>query len=611
MNETQLPKGRLLIVDDVADNRTMLKRFFDRRGYDVMEAAGGRTALELIEQSPFDAVLLDVMMPEMDGFEVLRRIRAVHSPAELPVIMVTARVESADTVTALELGANDYISKPIEFRVVAARVQSQLARLQAERALVAQLAELERINRRLEHEVFERQQSEAAIRHMAQHDSLTGIANRSRFQDQLNGAIAAIDAGDGTIALLFMDLDQFKMINDTLGHRVGDLLLIAVSERLSEIASPDMTFARLGGDEFAAILHTGAGRVEASAMAERLTQTIARPFEIENHQLIVSCSIGIAVAPTDGRDAETLLANADLALYRAKSETRGGYRFFEKSMNESARARRQLEGDLHHALAQRQFELHFQPLLDLRSGTIAGLEALVRWKHPERGLVAPLEFIPVAEETGLIIPLGRWILQEACREASHWPAGMRVAVNLSPRQFRSGTLVEDVAAALVRSGLEHGRLELEITESVLLDDDRKTMAALHDLRKLGVRICMDDFGTGYSSLSYLRTFPFDKIKIDRSFVQDFPADVGCTAIIRAVIGLAATLGMVTTVEGVETEQQLECLRQEGCNEVQGYLISRPISAPDTRELLGKTGTVFEWQSDIGTRRAHPSLAVRR
>jgi diguanylate cyclase (GGDEF)-like protein len=587
MTEAPSHQGRLLVVDDIADNRTILHRFFRRRGFEVVEADNGAAALAVVAEQQFDAVLLDVVMPGMNGLEVLKRIRTTHSPSTLPVIMVTAKVESEDVVEALQLGANDYVTKPIDFAIASARVQSQVARLKAERAAAHYVQKLERINAQLEHEIAERKQSEAIVRYMAQHDSLTGLGNRVQFRDQLVRALARVEDGGGKLALLFIDLDQFKLINDTLGHRIGDLLLTAVGRRLQHSTRDCDTVARLGGDEFAIIQLAKEGAEDAGILADRIIKAITQPYQIEGHQLLVSCSIGIAWAPDDGTDPDLLLANADLALYRAKAEARGGYRFFEVEMNARAQARRLLERDLRDALSQGQFELHYQPLFNLNGGGVTGFEALVRWNHPLRGVIPPLEFISLAEEMGLIVPLGRWVLRDACREATRWPADVKLAVNLSPIQFRTGTLLKDVKDALAASNLAPERLELEITETALLDDNHKIMQMLHELRSLGVHICMDDFGTGYSSLSYLRMFPFDKIKIDRSFVRDLPANSDSSAIVRAIIGLAGNVGMVTTVEGVETEEQFAYLKAEGCTEVQGYLISRPMPAGDVLDVLAK------------------------
>jgi diguanylate cyclase (GGDEF)-like protein len=577
---------RLLVVDDVANNRDVLGRLFRRRGYEVVEAATGCAALELITKQHFNAVLLDVVMPEMDGLEVLRRIRAIHSTAILPVIMVTAMAESKDVVQALELGANDYITKPIDVGITFARVQNHIARQQAERALAEQLHKLENINRELENEIAQRKISDARIQQMAHHDSLTGLSNRSYFRDQLTRSFDRVEQDGGSFDLLFIDLDQFKLINDSLGHRIGDLLLATIGERLKRAVNEDDTVARLGGDEFA-IIRFAKRPEDTNLLVDRVMKAVALPYDIEGHRLFITSSIGIARAPDDGNDPELLLANADLALYRAKAEGRGRRRFFEAEMNERVRARQLLERDLRTATSEDQFELNYQPQLNLSSGRISGFEALLRWRHPERGLIPPLDFIPLAEDTGLIVPVSQWLLGEACREARTWPDDIKLAVNLSPVHFRSGTLVHDVVGALSLSGLEPSRLELEITESVLLDDNKTTMQALHELRRWGVGISIDDFGTGYSSFTYLRMFPFDKIKIDQSFVRDLPTKKDSTAIVRAIIGVASTLGMVTTAEGVETQEQLTYLQAEGCTEVQGYLISRPLLTTDVRRILAK------------------------
>jgi diguanylate cyclase (GGDEF)-like protein len=586
MSEISSPPARILVVDDMAQNRTLLKRFLVRRGCEVAEAQDGPDALTLIARELFDAVLLDVVMPGMNGFEVLKRIRETHPASMLPVIMITAKVEGDDVALALELGANDYITKPVDFRVASARLQSQLARLNAERTLVQHLEKLESLNKQLEDEIAERRQSEALVYHMAHHDSLTGLANRLQFRDHLTQALTGRDGEIGKVALLFIDLDQFKLINDTLGHRIGDSLLVSVGGRLRHASRDCDLVARLGGDEFAIVQRIEEHFDEARILAHRIIEAMAQPFQVEGHELSISCSIGIACGPDDAQDPDALLANADLALYRAKANGRGRHQFFEPEMNKRAQARRLLESDLRDALHNGQFELHYQPFLNLKLGSITGFEALLRWNHPKRGMISPLEFISVTEETGLIAPIGRWVLREACREAKRWPTQVKVAVNLSPVQLRTGTFAMDVIDALSQAGIEPERLELEITETVLLDDDKKTLQSLHQLRAMGVRICMDDFGTGYSSLSYLRMFPFDKIKIDRCFVSDLPRDHYSTAIIRAVIDLANSVGMVTTVEGVETEDQLAYLKAEQCIEAQGFLISRPLSAEDALTLLG-------------------------
>jgi len=374
-------------------------------------------------------------------------------------------------------------------------------------------------------------------------------------------------------------------VNDALGHSFGDQLLRQVAERVRGCLREGDILARLGGDEFV-ILQANVNQVtEINALAARLNEVIAAPFDLDGHQAVVGVSIGVAVGPTDAAQSDQLLKNADTALYRAKADGRGIYRFFEPEMDALMQKRRALELDLRKALVNGEFELYYQPLVNLEKNEICGFEALLRWNHPERGLIPPLNFIPLAEETELIIPIGEWILRQACQEAVKWPAQVRIAVNISSVQFKTGNLTQIVTNALARSGLAAQRLELEITESVLLLNSAATLATLHQLQALGVRISMDDFGTGYSSLSYLRSFPFDKIKIDRSFVHDLSSDEDSMAIIRAVTGLGASLGMATTGEGVETQEELDYLRNEGCTEAQGYYFSRPRPASEVSEML--------------------------
>jgi len=429
-------------------------------------------------------------------------------------------------------------------------------------------------------DVTERRQAEAKIMHMARHDALTDLPNRVLFKDKMEEALARNDE----LAVMFLDLDRFKGVNDSLGHPVGDALLCAVTERLQRVVLGTDTVARLGGDEFA-IVQRNTSPQDASELAARIIDALIEPFEVHGHQVVIGTSIGIAMAPADGNEPDQLLRNADMALYRAKADGRGTYHFFQPGMDAQMQERRKLELDLRKALLADQFELHYQPLIEVASGEVSGFEALLRWHHPERGLVPPDQFIPVAEEIGLIVPLGDWVLKQACRDAATWPATLTVAVNLSAVQFRNPSLALSVVSALGQSGLAAVRLELEITETVLLQDDKSVLDLLHQFRDLGVRICMDDFGTGYSSLSYLRSFPFDKIKIDRTFIRELGKENDSAAIIRAVMELGSSLGMITTAEGVETEQQLEILRGEGCMQVQGYLFSRPKPAAEIPAML--------------------------
>ncbi|MEZ0212383.1 MAG: putative bifunctional diguanylate cyclase/phosphodiesterase [Xanthobacteraceae bacterium] len=436
-------------------------------------------------------------------------------------------------------------------------------------------------------DITERRRAEARIAHMAHHDSLTDLPNRLLFQHTIEAAMARLHQRQQPFAVLCLDLDRFKSVNDTLGHAVGDALLKAVADRLrASLREGDMV-ARLGGDEFAVLQLDADQPRSADNLAKRITELVGRPYDLDGHRVLVSTSIGVAVAPGDGTSSEALLRNADIALYRVKSEGRNGFRFFEREMDVQLQARFQLEEDLRTALDAGQFRLYFQPLVDVATGRISGCEALLRWRHPERGMVAPVDFIRVTEETGLIIPLGEWVLEEACRQAASWPVAIPVAVNLSPVQFTDRHLVEAVQGALQRSGLPPARLELEITESVLLREDDSTLAMLHELRRLGVAVALDDFGTGYSSLSYLRSFPFDNIKVDQVFVRDIAERADCQAIVKSVISLGRSLGMTTTAEGVETEEQVSYLQSMGCDQAQGYFYSRPLPPEALATLLAE------------------------
>jgi diguanylate cyclase (GGDEF)-like protein len=435
----------------------------------------------------------------------------------------------------------------------------------------------------LHEDVTERRDAEARIVYMATHDTLTGLPNRVRLREQLDAQLKRHARGED-LALLCLDLDRFKSVNDSYGHPVGDLLLKEVALRLRECTRETDNLARLGGDEFA-VLQCGATQPAASTqLARRIVSAMAQPFEVAGHVLHIGASVGIALAPFDGDNAQALHKNVDLALYRAKSEGRNTFRYFEAQFDQLAQSRRDMEADLRLALSRDEFELVYQPQVAMNDNAVAGFEALLRWHHPHKGLISPVDFIPLAEETGLIVEIGRWVLMQACQEATRWAPHVRVAVNVSAVQFRRGSLQRDVLAALHASGLPASRLEIEITESVMMHDPHAAAATLNELHQHGVRIALGDFGTGYSSLSLLRSFPFDRIKIDRSFVRDLGEREDALSIIRAVVGLGNSLGMQTTVEGVETELQLRTVRAEGCGEVQGYWYSRPARAAELQAL---------------------------
>jgi len=441
------------------------------------------------------------------------------------------------------------------------------------------------------HDVTDLRRSEARISHMARHDGLTDLPNRILFRERAEEALVAMGRDDGKAAFLCLDLDHFKTVNDTLGHPVGDALLKDVAARLRKVVREGDTVARLGGDEFVIIQTRADQPVEATALAQRVIDALSAPYVVDGHGVVISASVGISIAPDDGSNADQLLKNGDMALYRAKAEGRRTYRFFEPEMDARMQARRFLELDLREAIGREQFEIYYQPLLNLDRGEVSCFEALLRWHHPMRGIVSPVEFIPLAEEIGLIVPIGEWVLKQACRDAASWPESIKVAVNLSPTQFRNARLLSTIVEALDASGLPARQLELEITETVLLANTEATLAMLQQIHMLGVHIAMDDFGTGYSSLSYLRSFPFDKIKIDQSFLKDAEGVDSSTAIIRAVTSLGNSLGMQTTAEGVETAEQLERVRREGCTEAQGFLLSRPLPARDIPAMLERTRAV--------------------
>jgi len=473
------------------------------------------------------------------------------------------------------------IARPIALLDAAARSLEEGSRTEVAVAGDDEIGRLAHSFNRMSAGIVER---ENRISHLAFHDSLTGLPNRTYFRQALDQAMTRAGRAGEQVAVLCLDLDGFKGVNDTLGHPAGDSLLRHVGTILLDLA-PDGMVSRLGGDEYAIILDGGFDPDRPRALAQAIIDRGATPMATDGHQIATGFSIGIAIGPDDGADPDQLLKNADLALYRAKRDGRGVFRFFEASLDAAARKRRQLELDLREAIQTGQFRLNFQPVFDLKADRIGGFEALLRWHHPTRGEVGPAEFIPVAEETGMIVAIGDWVMQEACRHAVAWPDHVRVAVNVSPLQFRNTGFQAVILQALARSGLAPNRLEIEITESVFLDGEDHVLALLHGLRNIGVRVALDDFGTGYSSLSYLRSFPFDKIKIDRSFVTSVAEDKSAAAIVRAIVDLAGALNMETTAEGVEDSDQLARLRGQGCGNIQGYFFSRPVESAGVDKLL--------------------------
>jgi len=430
-------------------------------------------------------------------------------------------------------------------------------------------------------DITEQRQSEVKIEYMAHHDALTELANRVLLNERLERTLDR----EEMVAVHHLDLDQFKAVNDTFGHHAGDKLLKIVAERLCGLVRDTDTIARMGGDEFVIVQAPIVDPADATSLAQRVIKLLSEPYDIDGHQAVIGASVGISVGPGDGTSPDKLLRNADLALYRAKGDGRGTFRFFEPVMDLQMQTRRVMEQDLRKALPAGEFELHYQPVVNLASKEISGFEALIRWNHPTKGMISPASFIPLAEEIGFIVPIGEWVIKQACATAAQWPDNLHIAVNISAVQFRNPGLMQVITGALAASGLNPARLEIEITETVLLHNKEATLAVLHQLRALGIRIAMDDFGTGYSSLTYLQSFPFDKIKIDRSFVKDITENSGSLNIVRAVAALANGMGMTATAEGVETNEQLDRIVSEGCTEMQGFLFSRPLPAREIERLF--------------------------
>ncbi len=561
--DTQGPQEELaqvLIVDDDRSTRSTLRYILQRDGFQVEEAADGAQALAMLKRFQPDVILMDAVMPVMDGFTACARMQELPGGSAIPVLMITALQDNSSVERAFAAGASDYIPKPIHYAVLSQRVRR----------------------------IIEANRAEKRIRHLAYNDLLTGLPNRTLFFELLGQAIEQADATKGQLAVLFMDLDRFKYVNDNLGHDVGDRLLVAVAQRVRHSVRNVDTVARLGGDEFTVVLGDLEGPAAAATAAHNICRVLATPFQIDGHDIFVTSSVGIAIYPHDGTDVATLVKHADSAMYRAK-KTNTGFQFYEASMEQSISEHVRLESDLRRALEQQQLEVYYQPQAMLSTGRIVAMEALVRWRHPTRGMVPPVEFIPLAEETGLINPLGDWVLRTACAQLKEWIEQglppLRVAVNLSVRQLLQKDFAASVEAALADTGLPPKLLELEITESTLMENAEDTLKALHRLRNLGVRLSIDDFGTGYSSLSYLKRFPVDIIKIDRSFVRDVPQDADDAAIVTAIIALAHSLRLEVVAEGVETQAQLQFLRAKHCDLLQGYHLSQAVPAAQFAELV--------------------------
>ncbi|MEO7745506.1 MAG: EAL domain-containing protein [Actinomycetota bacterium] len=581
------PAATILVVDDEPANRKLLQALLAPEGYVVRTAASGREALDLVARQPPDLVLLDVMMPELDGYAVAAALKADPSTARIPVIMVSALCDRDTRLSGLHAGAEDFLAKPVDRAELWLRVRNLLRLKEISDALREQgLA--------LEQQVTART---ADLHQLAHFDPLTGLPNRGMFQAELVRTIAHAPA-DADVVVLFVDVDRFKVINDTWGHGVGDELLRQFGQRLARCVRTGDTVGRIGGDEFALIVVTAKGGDGASTVAKTILGALDAPFDLGVQTVAVSASIGIGLHHAAGGTghrpgaAASLLQCADTAMYSAKEAGRGTFRFFTPQMGDDVNERTGLEADLRVAVREGQFVLHYQPKVRLVDGQVCGTEALIRWDRPGLGLVPPDLFIPALESTGLIVAVGRWVIDEACRQLRVWRdsdlGAVPVSVNVSGRQFAQGSVYDDVAESLQRHGVPAHLLELELTESLLMSDTDHTIATLHALKSLGVRLSVDDFGTGYSSLAYLRRFPIDTLKIDRAFVKDVTTDPDDAAIALTIIRMAHTLKLDVVAEGVETAGQLEYLRRQHCDMMQGYHFSRPlpVAALDDLRLAG-------------------------
>ena len=690
-------KPLVLVADDDAAHRRVLRDILEKAGFRVDTAENGKIALQMFSDLQPDVLLLDVEMPKLDGFSVCESIRTQEEIRETPIFIITGREDGEAVERAYSVGATDFLNKPIVLGVLPHRIRHVLrtstslndlrgliravpdlifvvnedgdvqeglsrgdathtqqiqalstaskvnfypcenddeARACIKRALETgktQVYEhtLDALDIHLEtrfvtrdsntvlaivRDITDRKNSEARIFNLAYFDELTALPNRQLFGQSLERTIEKAERDGQEFAVLFVDLDRFKRINDTLGHSVGDELLKEVARRLENcIRSSDsvsriealqesgIQLARLGGDEFVIKLYGIESEDSVSAVAGRIISVLTPPFNCEGHQFVVTPSIGIAMYPQDGVTAEELLMNADSAMYRAKFAGRNNYQFFSETMRTKSLHRIDLENEIRKALENDQFELHFQPKADAETWSLVGAEALLRWYHPERGVITPDEFIPIAEETGLIVPIGQWVLKQACKQAKAWtefPFGdIAVSVNISSHQFQSDSLIDDVLGAALGAGIEPTLLELEITESVLLNDADNTLVALNTPKRAGISLSVDDFGTGYSSLSYLKRFPIDTLKIDRSFVKDLHTDQDDAAICAAILAMAQQLGLNVVAEGVETKEQLEFLRHHGCNQIQGFLCSKPLSSEQFAVLLREIAKTAANESD--------------
>ncbi|MEA5486433.1 MULTISPECIES: EAL domain-containing protein [Pseudanabaena] len=588
--------GDILIVDDMPNNLRFLSTTLTEQGYKVRSVTEGLMALTVAEAAKPDLILLDIMMPNIDGYEVCQRLKANEQTCDIPVIFLSALDEVLDKVKAFNVGGVDYITKPFQLEEVLARIQTHLSLRFAQKEISQLNSELEqRVRQRtaqLEQEIAERLQVQERLLHLALHDVLTGLPNRTWFMKRLEQLLQQVNQQAGyRFAVLFLDCDRFQAVNDSLGHLVGDQLLVSISRRIELCLKPGTMLCRLGGDEFAILLQDTEKASDAIKVSNDILLELAAPFQIGDYQVFTNVSIGIAMGSDIYKQPEHILRDADTAMYRAKANGKACYQMFEQTMHSRALHNFQLESDLRHALERHELVAYYQPIINLVNNQIDSFEALVRWNHPEKGLIDPSKFIPIAEETGLVIAIDLFILQQSCQQLRSWrdegiaDTSLTMNVNLSVKHFMSFDLLEHIDRVLQETGIIGNSLRLEITESDIMENAEFAGKIISQLRDRQIKLSIDDFGTGYSSLSYLHRLPIDHLKIDRSFVMRIGKNGKNTEIIKAIIALAKSLDMFTIAEGVETQDQLDQIRELKCEFCQGYLFSRPVEASQARNLL--------------------------
>lgn len=598
--------NNILVVDDIAENLRILSHTLCEQGYKVRCAKNGITGLNAAQKIIPDLILLDIKMPDIDGYTVCQKLKADPTTKDIPIIFLSALDDALDKVKAFEVGGVDYIVKPFQVEEVLVRVKNQLS-LQAAKAEILQLnqqleqkvgertLELQIANQKLQQEIKERLKVEEQLIKDALHDALTGLPNRILLMERIEQCLKQSERDPNHLfALLFIDLDRFKSVNDSLGHLIGDELLIKIARVLIESIRKTDTLARLGGDEFVILLENINHITDATRIADRIHRQLQSSFNLKGQKVFTSASIGIAFSCSGYENSSQLLRDADIAMYRAKEKGKACYEIFDQTMYLQTLKAMELEQDLHLALKQNEFTLHYQPIIALKTTKLIGFEALIRWQHPQKGFISPVDFIPIAEDTRLIISIGDWVLKEACGQIRHWQKKfsripdidrLKINVNITNQQIQEDNFVEKLDQILQETGLDGNCLRLEITERVLLDSGRKTTKNLTEIKRRNIKLSIDDFGTGYSSLSYLNRFPIDNLKIDRSFVDRLNIDHESFEIVKTIISLAHSLNIDAIAEGVEQIQQAKKLQDLGCEYAQGYLFSKPLTANDIESKI--------------------------